>query len=118
MVDQLHDPASLRSFWKRVLHTRKTHSDLLVHGNLKFSDFDNADTMTYVKCRPDGPGGNEQEQMLVVLNFSESAQPVSVPEELRGKTMELYVSTIDGDVDSDRSQTDLEPWEGRLYTMR
>ncbi|PLB47373.1 maltase malt [Aspergillus steynii IBT 23096] len=102
VLRQESDPGSVLSFWKNVLRLRKEHRDLFIHGAFELLDFENQETFCFVKSRG-------EKKALVVLNFTDSNQPLTVST----VGMELLVSNY---TDLAVSET-LQPWEGRIYII-
>lgn len=102
VADQVNDPDSLFSFWKKCLQVRKEYKELLIHGSFKILDFDNEKTFSYIKQ-------SGEQKAYAVLNFS--GELVKFDKLVDGK-LTLINSTND-DID----ESELKPYEGRVYLI-
>lgn len=106
VAKQLDDPKSTLSFWKDMIHFRKQHSEVLVHGKFEACDIENEKTFVFVKRF----GGK---RVVVTLNFSNEEQEVVLPEHEKG--LEFMVGNYGNEEGGKGERTRLRPWEGRLY---
>lgn len=102
VADQVNDPESLFSFWKKCLKVRKEYKELLIHGSFKILDIDNEKTFSYIKQ-------SGEQKAYAVLNFS--GELVKFDKLVDGK-LTLINSTTD-DID----ESELKPYEGRVYLI-
>lgn len=117
VADQLSRPDSPLNFWKKMLKFRKEYQDLLIMGDFELHDLYEQDTFTFLKKQKGaGDEGDSSPEILVVCSFSNEPQPVDYPGRLKGKQMELVLSTLGED--SAGKEKYLRPWEGRIYLVR
>lgn len=117
VADQLARDDSPLSFWRKMLRLRKQYLDLLVMGDFELHDLYEQDMFTFVKKRKGaGDQGASELEMLVCCSFSDEVQPVDYPGRLRGREMELVISTL-GEV-GEGEEKYLRPWEGRIYLVK
>ncbi|KAF7334998.1 Glycoside hydrolase family 13 protein [Mycena venus] len=115
-ANQLTDPQSVHSFWKRALQIRKQNR-VLIYGDFTDLSPDNEEIFAYVRSY----GG---QRALVILNFT-SRQVTFNHLEAKAKRVNLsqfklvfgnYCDENKNTLDAhDHSQVDLEAYEGRLY---
>ncbi len=112
IADQLQDPNSVLSFYKKMIKMRKEYADLMVFGQ-DFSIWDphDQDVMTFTKSHPERHG----EKLLVFLSFSDEEQPLHYPTGLEGAKKELLVSNLK---DGQEVGKYLTPWEARVYLIK
>ncbi|KAL5342694.1 glycoside hydrolase superfamily [Aspergillus crustosus] len=96
------DKGSVLSFWNQVLQLRKDYRQLFIHGAFEVVDFENQEVFSFVKSRGEG-------KALVILNFSQTEQPLNGSVENMTGGMELLVSNYVG------LSKSLRPYEGRIY---
>lgn len=101
VASQQDNPQSVLSFWKAMLKLRKANLGVLAHGDFKLLDRDDMNIFAYTKTF-------DNQQALVVLNFSTKKQPYSIPEDF--KSAELLAGTR-----GDATGAEWEPFEGRIY---
>jgi alpha-glucosidase/glucan 1,6-alpha-glucosidase len=100
------NPASVLSFWKKMMRLRKEHADLFVFGVFELLDEQHGEIFSYLKT-------SKGRSVLVALNFSEEPQPFEHGEVLQGKELKLLLSSAD----EKDSSTELKPFEGRIYEV-
>jgi len=105
MAQQLNDPLSVRSFWKRVLGVRKEFQDVLIKGLYQVHDYDNQQTFVFSKTIVQGVGRTA----LVMLNFSDREADVDFPGVLSDREFELCLCNVE------KPGNKLGAWEARLY---
>jgi glycosidase len=87
---------------------RKQHEDWFIHGVFELLDRDNETTVSFRKTSKNG-----EKKMLAVLNFPSEEADLYVPEDLKGQTLELVISSAEARGAEER----LKPWEGRAYAL-
>lgn len=102
---QQSDKTSVLAFWKRVLHVRRELSDLLVHGQYDDLDVENADLFVFSKTW-------EGRRAVVVCNFTDKAQTLELPRQVREEKKDLVVSSVDKP-----RERELAAYEGRIYVL-
>ncbi|CAK7267738.1 hypothetical protein SEPCBS57363_002743 [Sporothrix epigloea] len=125
VAKQQREPDSVLSFWKSMLRLRKSHKDLFIYGNFRLYEPDNEDTFVFAKTIV--PAGEAAigvgQAAVVVLNFSDKVQVVSLPSvdevghlSLRvGNYLDCAAAEKMEDIADSGQQRTLRPWEGRLY---
>ena len=112
---QTQDPASVWSFWKKMLATRKQY-EALIYG--KFVPLDEKNEEVYAWIRDDPTIG---QKLLVVLNFARGegkrGKEVkwTVPVEVEGKLVITNGAAAEGA--ALEKEVTLSPWEGRIYLL-
>ena len=106
---QLGDGQSVLEFWRRMIKVRTQHKDVFIYGVFELLDRDNATTVSFLKTSQNG-----EKKVLVVLNFSGEEADLYVPEDLKGQTLELVISSAEARGAEER----LRPWEGRAYAVK
>ena len=71
---EVDDPDSVRSFYKMLVHLRKTHK-VISEGKIEFLYPDNADLLAYRRY-----GAEDGEELLVLCNLTEHDAPYTLPE--------------------------------------
>ncbi|CAK3760779.1 alpha-glucosidase [Lecanosticta acicola] len=95
---------SVLAFWREMLATRKTASDMLIHGQFELADEDNDKVFSFFKH-------GKTRSALVMCNFSSG--PVEVPRLVPDLRREVLIDNVAGTID----QEVLAPWEGRIYAL-
>lgn len=102
---QQNDQNSVLAFWKRILKLRKEWNDLLVHGEYDDLDVENEKFYTFSKTF-------NGKKVVTVCNFTGQQQALEFPVQVRDAKKDLLVSSADVPQDSE-----LAPWEGRIYVL-
>ncbi|KAH8548168.1 glycoside hydrolase superfamily [Umbelopsis sp. PMI_123] len=103
--DQEDNETSILAFWRKAIEFRKNYKDLLIYGDFQLCDAENSSTLTYLKV-------NNDEKVLVVLNFTKEEQKFIVPKEAQGQ-LDLVLSNVKASSDSKH----LGPFEARVYLI-
>lgn len=98
---ETQNPNSILNFWRKLLRLRKSHADLFIHGKFEPLDLSDRQTFSFQKTW-------EDEQALVLLNFSKEEQPLRLPEAFKSAALLVGTSGVD-------PAAALEPYEGRIY---
>lgn len=118
---ETQDKDSVLNFWRQMIQTRKANSDVMVHGNFRLLDAENAKVMTFLK-----QSSISQRKLLVVCNFSDEPNTLpSIPGVDSAKSHVLLTNIEEGEenirTDSPLGEqslsTTLEAWEGRMYLL-
>lgn len=109
---QSSDPSSVLSFYRLILAMRKQYP-VLIHGSYTPLSPTHAHVLSYLRACPGlGP------DLLIVLNCSAEAQRWEVPKkECGAKKAELLLGTMGGEGRVEDGWMELEPWEGRIYSL-
>ncbi|KAK4463911.1 glycoside hydrolase superfamily [Cladorrhinum samala] len=118
---QMQDPGSVLSFYKKVLKLRKEHGDLFIHGRFRLLLPEDESLFVYVKESADhivGPDAGTKRRAVVVLNFSSTERrlpDVGAALGLDGQSGNLLITTFgEHKIPSEWADT-LRAWEGRVY---
>ncbi|KAF2157662.1 glycoside hydrolase family 13 protein [Myriangium duriaei CBS 260.36] len=104
--NQVSDKYSVLSFWRQMLQLRKSHQDVLVHGDFRAIDRENESTFVFEKRFG-------SQVALVALNFSDSEQPFDPPSVFEdGEAARIACNYVD------EVRGPLRPFEGRIYSGR
>jgi oligo-1,6-glucosidase len=114
--DEDSDTSSVLNFWRRMLEVRKTHAEVLVHGNYKLVDDQNKKVFSFVKTAPDG-----EAKALVVCNFSDEESRVPEFEGVNLSGTRLLLDNVTemskGESRDGHIKENLQPWEGRICLL-
>ncbi|KAI0832223.1 glycoside hydrolase family 13 protein [Hypoxylon sp. FL0890] len=138
-ANQIADPDSILSFYKKVLQLRKQYKDLFVFGNFRLLEAEDEAIFVYVKesqravsdaqTHMNGSTSNscmrKKKMAVVVLNFSKENKDCLDVRSVLGcdveDTTKLLISTRRGDDNEEcvlgksAKPAALKPWEGRVY---
>ena len=104
---EVADPNSIFNYYKRMIGFRKEHP-MLVYGAFEIIDKPNNDIYAYVRS-------DQNEKMLVVLNFTEQEQVFDIPENFALEQLLLSNYESLGD---DEKPLKLRPYEARIYHIK
>ncbi|KAK6006539.1 hypothetical protein QM012_006949 [Aureobasidium pullulans] len=119
--DEHEDPSSVLNFWRRMLEVRKTHAEVLVHGNFQLVDEDNKKVFSLVKTSPDG-----KTKALVVCNFSDAESRLPSVDGIDTASAKVILDNVSDLPKIDTPMTEAEagyasqfmqPWEARIYSL-
>ncbi|KAF2003443.1 glycoside hydrolase family 13 protein [Amniculicola lignicola CBS 123094] len=102
---QKGDKNSVLSFWKRMIELRRQYKDVFVHGDFDVVDMENIDIFTFTKTW-------RNQKALVVLNFTDKEQKVSIAAGFRDQKANLLASSVDN-----CAPDALAAYEGRVYLL-
>ncbi|KAK5232891.1 hypothetical protein LTR47_006118 [Exophiala xenobiotica] len=107
VAKQLQDPASVLSFYRRMLKLRKDHADVFIHGTFELVDAKDEKIFSYVKASLDG-----RKRAVVILNFTGERVALSktVAALTMGYRLLMGTSTSNG-----RGHGVLDAYAGRIY---
>lgn len=106
--ESLEDPNSVFQYIKELIRLRH-ESRVAVYGD--FTEFAKENEALYIYNR-----SLEKENLLVVLNFTGGEQSFRLPERMRGKKSELYISNYEND--GQMGDRTLRPFEAAVYRWR
>jgi oligo-1,6-glucosidase len=112
VANQVNDPTSILEFYKEALRMRKKYRDVFIHGVFRLLDPEDESLFVYVKGEDSQLSGRKA---LVVLNFSGKRQPCPDVAGILGCSQQkvgLVMHTLEGQAGS---ESELLPWEGRVY---
>ncbi|KAF7511104.1 hypothetical protein GJ744_005335 [Endocarpon pusillum] len=90
--------------WKSKITLRREHESTFVYGRFEIPDMDNKELVMYTKK-------GDEEDVLVVLNFTDQEQKIPILDTLSGRKMEILALT------GKESGHKLDPWDGRVYKL-
>lgn len=102
---QQSDKKSVLAFWKRILEIRRQYNDLLVHGQFDDLDVENSDVFVFSKTW-------KGKKAIAVCNFTDKAQVLDLPQQVRNEKKDLVISSIDTPLGEE-----LAAYEGRIYLL-
>ncbi|CAA9964618.1 hypothetical protein PTT_12239 [Pyrenophora teres f. teres 0-1] len=106
-TQQQSDKSSVLTFWKTMLHVRKEHADLLVHGQYDDLAVDDSDVFVFTKTWMGT-------KALCVCNFTDRERDVLFPEIVMRAKKELLISSVEG---GRFAEERLQAYEGRVYLL-
>ena len=106
--ESLEDPNSIFQYIRELIRLRH-ESRVAVYGD--FTEFAKENEALYIYNR-----SLEKENLLVVLNFTGGEQSFRLPERMRGKKSELYISNYEND--GQMGDRTLRPFEAAVYHWR
>lgn len=106
--ESLEDPNSIFQYIRELIRLRH-ESRVAVYGD--FTEFAKENEALYIYNR-----SLEKENLLVVLNFTGGEQSLRLPERMRGKKSELYISNYEND--GQMGDRTLRPFEAAVYRWR
>ncbi len=109
VADAIEDENSIFHHYKKLISFRKNHP-VVVYG--KYTPLIPEDEKVYSYLRT-----GENEELLVILNFSSMNVPVSVPEYTLNKFSDLVISNYGYDKNPGNME-DLKPYEARVYLRK
>ncbi|OBT88584.1 hypothetical protein VE02_03985 [Pseudogymnoascus sp. 03VT05] len=83
---QLAKKTSVLMYWRKLLALRQQHIDVFAHGT--FCDIDEKNPSISISIKR-----HNDKAALVICNFTSSQQPLSIPQEFKGR--ELLLSNVD-----------------------
>lgn len=114
--EALADPDSIFHYYRRLIELRGQH-DIIVYGDYRVLQPDDEQLFAYIRSY-------EQQQLLVVLNFTDQPQSFQLDEDVTYNQPELLISNYGGDhgrelaeasTEHDLRSLQLEPYEARVY---
>ncbi|WP_411347289.1 glycoside hydrolase family 13 protein [Paenibacillus sp. WLX2291] len=114
--EALADPDSIFHYYRRLIELRG-QNDIIVYGDYRVLQPDDEQLFAYIRSY-------EQQQLLVVLNFTDQPQSFQLDEDVTYNQPELLISNYGGDHgrelaeasrEHDLHSLQLEPYEARVY---
>lgn len=108
-ANQIKDPHSIYSFWRKMLEFRNSNKSILIHGTMDIKDYENEKLFKFVKTSDEG------EKIFVILNFSDENVSLDLNEDevCQGKEVTLLIGNY-----AKSAQDVLQPYEGRAYSVK
>lgn len=104
----LADRNSIFYFYKKLIELRKK-LPVIVYGDITILNEENEKIFAYKK-------NYKNQEILVILNFSDEYVPFSIPKDLYIHSFELLISNYNVD-DNIKSTITLKPYESRIYQI-
>ncbi|MDN5216723.1 alpha-glucosidase [Fulvivirgaceae bacterium BMA12] len=102
------NPHSVLNFYRRMIKFRKEHKTL-VYGQFNLLYKEDPDLFVYERF-------DENNKMLVVLNFSDKKRNLTLPHD--GSTaLKCLISNYNREIDHKADWLNLEPWEANIYKI-
>lgn len=106
-ASQVNDENSIFNYYKKLIKIRK-ENPVVVHGIYDLILEDNKEIFAYTRTL-------ENEQLLVMCNFTGNNTVFNCKEPIEFKEMELLISNYDVDNDAEINNIELKPYESRIY---
>ncbi|MFQ6860438.1 MAG: glycoside hydrolase family 13 protein [Beduini sp.] len=103
---QVNDPDSVYSFYKQLLTLRKQYK-IMVYGHYEILDEENPNTYMYTRTL-------EQQQLLVLCNFTDQKQTVEIPNDLLKEAKVFITNDIEKPLEKIMT---LNPYESVTYIL-
>ncbi len=103
------DPGSVFNYYKSLIRLRRVHKTL-VYGSFRLLVPEDEQVFAYLRSL-------EQEEFLVILNFSDRAAGFVLPESLDLAAAQLLISNYPVDTRGDERSVHLRPYESRVYCL-
>ncbi|MFQ9922740.1 MAG: glycoside hydrolase family 13 protein [Beduini sp.] len=103
---QVNDPDSVYSFYKRLLTLRKKYK-IMIYGHYEILDEENPNTYMYTRTL-------EQQQLLVMCNFTDQKQTVEIPNDLLKEAKVLITNDVEKPLEKIMT---LNPYESVTYIL-
>ncbi len=103
----LKSPDSIFAYYKKAIQLREDYS-VITEGDLEFYLKDNEQIIMYTRKTND-------ENMLVIVNYSSEEADFELPEELKGLKWKRLLTNMNNTVHSINGRTKLTPWESEIY---
>lgn len=108
-ANALADPNSIFYYYQRLIQIRRQHP-IIVYGTYDLLLDDHPEIYAYRRRLQD-------EQLLVILNFSPNTPIFALPENIKYKDKELLISNYTVDPEEDIHNIVLRPYEARVYRL-
>jgi len=106
-ASQLNNENSIFNYYKKLIKIRK-ENPVVVHGIYDLILEDNKEIFAYTRTL-------ENEQLLVICNFTGDNTVFKCKESMEFKEMELLISNYDVDTNAAINNIELKPYESRVY---
>lgn len=113
-AQQIYDPLSVYGFYQRAIALRKANKPLFTFGSFQLHDAPNPNVFAFVKTANTADGSVKEtgkSHALVLLNFTDAAQPAPLPENLDKASAHVALSSYE---DTPEVGAELRPYEGRV----
>ncbi|UJF31839.1 glycoside hydrolase family 13 protein [Paenibacillus hexagrammi] len=105
----LQDPESIFHYYKKLIELRKVHN-VTGYSNYRALMEDNDRIFAYIRS-------NNEEQLLVILNFTGEPASFVLDEDIRYQRNTLLISNYDAAESEDIRHIELRPYEARVYKL-
>jgi oligo-1,6-glucosidase len=108
------DPDSVLNYYKK-LHRIRKENPVLIYGDYRCLDLESKVVYPYIRCL-------DQDQVLVILNFSSEEQLYPLPQEVMESSYDLLLTNYPVDPGFEACHRDgelkLRPWEAKVYRLK
>ncbi|MFC0302567.1 alpha-glucosidase [Virgibacillus soli] len=109
VAQQLKEEDSIFHYYKKLIQLRKAN-DVVVYGKYDLLLPESEKVYAYTRTL-------ENEQLLVILNFTASEVPFLLPDEVQFKAQTLLIANYDVPVTASIEKFNLRPYEARVYQL-
>ena len=106
---QLEDENSIFRYYKKLIQIRKANP-VIVYGKYKLILEENKEIFAYIRSL-------ENEEILVICNFTENNTNFNLDREIKFESRELLISNYPVDINDPIENIDLKPYEARIYKL-
>ncbi|ALC91440.1 oligo-1,6-glucosidase [Bacillus sp. FJAT-18017] len=106
----LEDKDSIFSYYQKLIQLRK-QNEIIVYGTYDIILEDDEQIYAFTRTL-------ENEQLLVICNFSKETPEFGLPEGISYSTKELLISNYEVDTNQPIEQLRLKPYEARVYRLK
>lgn len=106
---QEQDPDSILNFYKKMIRLRK-ENELFVYGTYDLLFPDDPNLFVYTRTL-------ENQQAVIICNFSEEKNVLICPAEMKGKSSKLVLANYSDAENELPNQMVLKPYEARVYLL-
>jgi oligo-1,6-glucosidase len=106
----LEDKDSIFSYYQKLIQLRK-QNEIIVYGTYDIILEDDEQIYAFTRTL-------ENEQLLVICNFSKETPDFVLPESISYSTKELLISNYEVDTNQTIEQLQLKPYEARVYRLK
>lgn len=107
---QLQDQHSIYHYYKKLIQLRKTYKTL-IYGKYDLILADHNQIYAYTRTQND-------DQFLIITNLFQNETSFTLPDELRGKSMQLLLSNYEVKHKELNFENALKPYEARVYRIK
>ncbi|WP_141433041.1 alpha-glucosidase [Bacillus sp. 03113] len=100
---------SIYHYYKNLIQLRKEH-DVLIYGSYDLILEEHDDIYAYTRTL-------NEEKIVVIVNLFSTATSFRLPEDLQGKTKELFISNYPENLEENGDTITFKPFEARVYRL-
>jgi oligo-1,6-glucosidase len=110
VADALEDPNSIFHYYQKLIQLRK-ENPVIVYGSYDLLLDSHEEIYAFTRTL-------DEDQLLVILNFSRNTPVFHLPENITFSNAELLINNYEVDPNEDLHQITLRPYEARVYRLR